>query len=305
MKLWRVGFWLAMLVLTSCIKIGSPPTTKTKKVEKAHQQKQLRSTKTFSRANFEGDLNVILKPLNRGSKIELQGDSRDIPYVATEIKNGELVVSVPNHYPQHGPVTAIVSTSRLNYLAYQGDGDITAKRFNAPEIDLKLYINGNVDFSGKLGLRDLSVTGRNQIKLMGVNSKHLNVSMNGDVDIKIQGLANLERIKYKGDGRLALYWVESPDLEVLGYGRAKVHLAGRAHYLHAVTHDKSELDARYLRIDKAYVKARDNSLIRLVPIRELNALASEHGHIFYYQSPKFKADYMAQNGAILNFVRYK
>ena len=87
----------------------------------------------------------------------------------------------------------------------------------------------------------------------------------------------------------------------MGYGKAKVDLAGVVRFLHVVLHDNSELDGRYLRVQKAYVKAFDTSLIRLQPIKQLNAYAAQNGHIYYYSEPHFKAAYMSEHGAVLDY----
>lgn len=288
---------LASILLSACAKKAPPPpVVKDQKVERVN--------KTFSAVDVDGNINVVLKSLRKGSNVVLQGDSRDLPYVTTEIKDGKVFIMAP-HAPKYGPITAVVSVTQLNHFAFSGDGNVSGKGLRASMMDMQLFINGKVDLSGKLGIRDLSVTGTNKITLKGVSSRNLNISMNGDVDVKMQGVANLQTMKYSGKGKLALHWVDSPDLEVMGFGEAKVHLAGVARYFHAVTHDKSLLDARYLRVEKAYVKARDFSMIRLTPVNEFNAYATEHGRIYYYEIPKAKIDFMAQNGSVLNFVRYK
>ena len=295
---------LLLPFLHSCAKKVAP-TAKIKSKQQYATQTQVRSTQLFYKVDVQGDINLVLNKSRKGSKLILKGDGKDLDLVKTHIRDGQLFINAPSYEPNHSPVTAVLSMPQINRLAYNGDGNISGTNLRASAMDLQLYVNGNVNLSGKLDVRDLSVTGKNNIKLAGVISRHLNVVMNGEVNVKIRGMANIETMKYAGEGELTMYWVKSPDLEILGYGKAKVHLAGEAHYLHAITHDQAVLDAKYLRVGKAYVKARDNSTIRLVPIKELNSLASDHGHIYYYQSPKFKADFMAQNGAVLNFEQFK
>lgn len=308
MNYFKVLLIAAVLIISNgCSKNAMPgKSQKTQKTQKAQTvQNETRSNRLFYEVDVEGDIHVLIKPSKKGSSVVLRGYPDDFPPIITEVHDGRLTIKAPTYPDSAPPVTAVVTVTQLNQLSFKGNGTVNGKNIHGSAMDLQLFINGNVNLSGRMDIRDFTVTGKNNIQLSGVSSKKMNVVMNGDVNVKVKGMTNLETIKYAGSGNLSLYWVNSPDLEVLGFGKAKVHLAGTAHYLHAITHDKSELDARYLRVNKAYVKAKDYSTIRMLPIKELNALASEHGHIYYYQPPKFEAAYMAENGAVLDFELFK
>lgn len=289
------------LFIASCIK-KAPPVSKAPFIK---NQKQVRTTRYFTDVQFDGDLNVIIKRSSKGSSLTLQGDSRDLAFITTKVKDGRVSVDVPDYYLRHGPVLATVYVNKLSRLAFNGNGNIEGKNLRTKSMELQLYINGKVNLSGNLNLREMKITGENKINLKEVSSKKLDIIMNGGSDITMQGVVNLENLKFGGKGKLALHWIDSPDLEVEGHGDVKVYLAGVARYLRAVTRDNSELDARYLRSNKVYVKAFGHSLIRVVSNKELNAFASDHGRINYYQSPRLRAEHMSKNGAILNFVRYR
>lgn len=267
-------------------------------------QTQTRNFKSFSAIKSEGDVNLVLEPSSSKFTVQLQGDPRDFQPTTTTVKNNILFITYPSYLTKHGPITALVSSKQLRMLKYNGNGNISAKHLSTSLLDLDLHVNGNVNLDGKIALRKIVVSGKNKVRLKGISSKWLQVLMHDKVDVKIQGMMNLRHLEFEGSGTLGISWLNSSDLDLIGSGDAKVYLAGKAHYMHAVTDKNVEVDARYLRVTKAYVKARGHSIVRLVPIKELNAFASDHGHIYYYKSPKFKADYMAQNGAILNFSPY-
>jgi hypothetical protein len=268
-------------------------------------QEQVRSNKRFSEIIVNGDVDLVIKPNTRNFTVKLKGDRRELSLIKTTIKNNVLIISRPDYLTKYSTVTVTVASNKLRSLRYNGNGNISAKKLQTSQIDLDLHVNGNVNLAGKINVRQLFVSGKNKVYLKGLSSKSLQVRMHDEVDVKIQGMVNLRHLEFAGSGTLGIHWVNSSDLDLVGSGNAKVHLAGKAHYLHAVVKDNAELDARYLRVNKAYIKASDHSIARLVPIKELNAFASDHGHIYYYQSPQFKAGYMAQNGAILNFARYR
>lgn len=302
MKLFRQLTLTIMIFLGAGCAKKEPASTV---AEKPKVVKQTRVSRSFSDIKFEGDIDVTIEPARRGSKLVLVGDSRDLEKVVSQQNGNKVFVSTIFSAPRHGPIKAIMSSAKLRKLSYEGTGNISGKGLRTSRMDLQLYINGKVDLAGRLDIKRLAVTGKNKVKLSKVTSRDMSIKMNGDADVKIDGMVNLRKMRYQGSGKLAMYWVNTPDLVVEGQGSAKVYLAGVAHYLHATIGGSSELDARYLRVSKSYVKAKDHATVRLVPIKELNAFASDHGHIYYYKSPRFKAEYMAQNGSILNFVRYK
>lgn len=286
--------------LTACIKPqdAPPPPPVLKK------QKQIRITQHFSDLAIEGAINVVLLPKARGGKVEVQGDSRDLAYVFTKLDKHQLTLEVAPNYPKHGPLTAYVANSQLKHLAFHGKGNIVGKHRHGSLKSIVVETDGKVSLSGKSSLEKVVVSGTTKAVIEKLASKRLEVLMNGNADVQMRGFANLEFLKYGGEGQLSLYWVDSQDLTVEGYGAAKVSLAGFTHYLHAETHQRAQLDGRYLRVTKAYVKAHDHSLIRVQPIEGLNAFATDNGNIYYYSSPRYRVDHMAQNGAVLNYSRY-
>lgn len=291
---------VAAFFLTGCTKkITKPQPAPAKKIT------QVRTTRHFSGVEFDGNLDVVIKRSRKGSSLSLNGDSRDLAFIESKVKDGKVTVEIPDHFLRHGPVKATVYVNKLNYFAYNGNGDITGKNINTSNAIMLLYVNGKADFSGYLDLKDLKITGKNTVNMKNVHSKELNIAMNHGSKVVMQGVVNLRTLRFGGEGSLALHWVDSPDLTIEGSGRAKVYLGGIARFLRANTREYAELDVRYLRANKVYVKAHEGSLIRVVSNKELNAYATGQANIYYYQSPRLRAEHMAQSGAVLNFIPYR
>ncbi len=152
MKLLNVScLCLAAIFLTSCAKKISSPA----KPVPAKKITQVRTTRHFSEVEFDGDLNVKIKRARRGSSLSLTGDSRDLAFIESTVKDGKVRVEIPEHYVRHGPVSATVYANKLNYFAYNGNGNISGKGINTSNATLLLYVNGKADFSGNLNLKEL------------------------------------------------------------------------------------------------------------------------------------------------------
>lgn len=287
---------IMMLMLTACGHRNDEPLPK--RVEKT------RKLPYFNRIMVRGATDVVIKQLRRGSNVKVIGDSRSVSRMKTTVANNTLYVQVDERAPVYGPLLVQISTNRLLDLDYVGRGNVFAKNFKTSLVDMHLGAKGNVNLEGKWGLRRLHVEGKGKVRIKGVSSKKLAVVLRGSPEVKLAGVANLSDLRYNGRGQLALFWLDSPDLRVRGYGDATVHLAGTVRFLHVNLHDASEMDGRYLRVNKAYVQTYDRSVARLQPILELNAHASGGSNIYYYNEPHFKAKYMSQNGAILAMYRY-
>jgi hypothetical protein len=282
--------------------LASCATHKIKKPTKpAKRITENRHLADFSNVSIHGEINTVLKRIRRGSGLTIKGDTRDLEHVKTVVKNDRLYIVVEKTYPKHGALFATVSNVQLNSLQFQGVGSISGKNLRTSNMDIVLKSEGSLKLSGKIGLRKFVSIGKNKVNIKGITSRYLEVAMNGKPDIRLEGFANLREVQFAGEGDLSLLWVNSPDLLVTGNGKAKVHLAGVVRELTLNLYGHAEMDGQYLRVKKAYVKTYGESLARLQPIKVLNALASDKSNIYYYNSPEFKAGYMAENGAVLNY----
>jgi len=290
-KAWIVS--VVLLLLGACAKQTNQPVN-------PHMTDQ-RDIGSFSELNIHGKVHVELKNASRGGKVVLHGDSRDLAQVKTQRVDDMLFLTVAKGFPKHGSIRATVYSGHFDAIRFNGKGSINGKGIQGSDMDMIFNSKGMVKLDGDFGVRRLVASNEANIQIKGLKSQQLEIIMNGKPKVKLHGMVRLKNLKYAGDGDLSMYWVDSDDLDIEGFGNAKVHLAGYVRYLNMNLHGKSEMDGQYLRVRKAYIKTFDFSIARLQPIRQLNTMAQDNSNIFYYSSPAFKADYMAENGAVLNF----
>lgn len=293
MRTFRLGITtLMMLLLASCAR---PP-----KVAIDHHKRDVRAIGAFSEVTAHGQVDMVFNRGSRDGQVELFGDSRDLAQVKTERIDDILYLTVPKQLPRYGRIKAVISTKYVNAIRFNGKGNVDGSRISGRDMDLIFNSKGRVRLNGHLDIKRLVATNTADIKINGIESNQMSVIMSGAPSVKLKGFAKLEKLSYGGQGDLSLHWVKSDKLDVEGHGEAKVHLAGTVKFLNTKLYNEAELDGQYLRVAKAYVKTFNHALARLQPIRQLNAIAADESNIFYYNSPKFKADYMMANGAVLN-----
>ena len=98
----------------------------------------------------------------------------------------------------------------------------------------------------------------------------------------------------------SLSWVKTPTLIVRGSNKAFIQLAGIANKLDVELWDFSQLNARYLRARRAFVKTHDNSVAKISTTSHQHLLATDASDIRQYNLPAMKTDFMAMEGAILD-----
>lgn len=129
------------------------------------------------------------------------------------------------------------------------------------------------------------------------------LSVYGSPNVKIDGSVRLCQLVAGEDAKIWMYWVNSIDCYVKAMDGARVCLAGVANTLEVNSFGRAWINTRYLRARRAFIKSYDNSRVDVSAICSLNALASQHSGIYYYQDPRFQAPYMQCAGSVVDMTK--
>jgi hypothetical protein len=130
------------------------------------------------------------------------------------------------------------------------------------------------------------------------------ITMNiyGKPKVSIDGNVRLCELLVGGGTQLSIYWVNSCDFYLRATDNARICLAGIAGTFEADSFGSAWINARYLRATRAFVKSYSNSRIDVRAICSLNALASQHSAIYYYEDPRFQSPYMQCAGSVIGMT---
>lgn len=265
-----------------------------------HNSKKTLQIPAVTRVYVEGKFNVRLHTGYSHPHIVLSGDPRDLAHVVTTIKNDTVHLSLSKTYPRYLSVQADIYGHYLNTFDYHGTGTITGNRLHTSLLDLVIDNKGNTTLSGNLGLRKLELSGDGTTEISGINSPLLMAKFSGKQRIKTSGIVNLSTLDIDNNSWLTLYWVKSKVLTVRGRGQSFIQLAGVVEHLDVELWGTSQFKGRYLRAERAFIKTHNKSVAEVSAVKRQHTLAKDASDIQFFNIPVMKADFMANDGAVLD-----
>lgn len=152
-----------------------------------------------------------------------------------------------------------------------------------------------------VNLASLTVNGNSIVNVTKLHSPDFTLIADNQGEINVKGVVGLKKLVAK-HGVINVYWLDTSSLAVFANGNSQILLGGKVGNLHASCKERSSLNARYLRVNKAYLSSDDSARIDISAREVLEAQAAGHSNIYFYQKPKFIGQYMTDAGSILNVV---
>ncbi len=189
-----------------------------------------------------GSIDVEIQPGDNYS-LQIVDDENIIPYVITEVKNGELQIQYKKGVSISSSHTkVIVTVPFLNSIRTSGSADITSKglitnnqmvdlsssgsgdmslQLNAPAIKITGSGSGDFVVSGQTKDVKCTLTGSNNLDSKDLKAENVDVKITGSADAKVYASVSLRAV-LTGSGSL-LYWGNPslPEVRVTGSGEVK------------------------------------------------------------------------------------
>lgn len=265
-----------------------------------HNIKQTRTLGDFNRVSVQGPVHLDLHTGYKKPYVILSGEAATLAGVKTEVKNHTLFITVSGRQLPSGAVRADVRGHYLNAIDYKGSGDIRGKQLKTSLLDVKLANTGTTQLGGSIGLHHLEVTDSGFTQITGISSRDLDIKFKGNPKVQLTGQAAIHALDINGSGWLSMYWVKSDHLKVRAKKAAKIQLAGTVNRLEVELWGKSQFKGRYLRAQRSFVKTYGHSIAEISSVNHQSSLASNASDIYYYNLPGTRADFMADNGSVLD-----
>lgn len=261
--------------------------------------KETRPLPSFNCVRITGVFNVNLHTGHKRSKVMVRGNPQDLEHVLIKVKNGVLIIRKSRHYRSKGPVELDIYTHYLNSVEYHGKGLIIAHNLHSRMLDLNIDNKGSTSIQGKVTLNKVKIKhGFTEIK--NTYSPCMSLYISGKATVEISGVVNITHIEIAGYSRLRVLWVKSRRLIIRGHGRGIIQLAGVANKIDVELWDHSRYNGRYLRARRAFIKTHNESLAEVSAVAHQHTLATGASDIRFYNLPTMRADFMADNGAVLD-----
>ena len=217
----------------------------------------------YDKIILEGDFDVkTVKTKYRDEPIRMQGDIAFVSRIQAKVVDNTLILRLdPNYnYTIKDPIFITLPFQNIRSFSYKGIGNVVIDELNTPHLDLNLE---------------------------------------GNVDMWIKGNIVLGKINFNNDGKLVIHWVNTTNLCINAKKKGSILLAGIANNLTANINDYAILDASYLKTKTAHIHTSNQAEAKINVTKRLNAFAEDNSTIYYDTLPDFIAKYSHGSGSIL------
>lgn len=288
---------LAILFFLPLIIIGCA-----RKIPPPMPQKRVVTTSKYNAIEVNGDVNVNLHSgYYKHPKITVKGDAKDLKYVEVLVIGNKLVINRKPSKKRFAPVNIEIRAGRFDTFVYNGRGRINAPKLNLPRLAICIDNKGPTNIGGNVGLYKLSLKGKGPVDINGIRSKYLALDLGGEIKARLTGFSRVGKIIASDKAWVSMHWLEDSNLVVRQYNSSYVQLAGVVEKLDAEIYGDSCFKARYLRVDRAFVKTHGTSVAEISAINSQGAVALDASDIRFYNLPVMRADFMGNNGSVLDF----
>jgi len=156
----------------------------------------------------------------------------------------------------------------------------------------------DVSIQGSL-LEYLYLNHASHITLRDVSTPYLLGWIKNSDHIALQGQMALRELDVAQSHEVSVYWINSPLLSVYVKDAQGILLGGIAKVFNATASGNANLDARYLRANRVFIKTTDKAKATVVGLDVLNAMATQQSIIYYYAQPKLLSRSYWNQGTIL------
>lgn len=168
-----------------------------------------RTTSNYERVGLTGAMDVELVKGSEG-RLRIEAEENLIPHILTEVKNGELVISVEKGFNLQpsgkNPVKITVPFESLDGVFLTGSGDIyTSDLIKSDNFETKITGSGNIRLHLQAKEARARLTGSGDMDLRGSAE---------DFNCKITGSGDINAFDFK---------CETVDATVIGSGNLQVH----------------------------------------------------------------------------------
>lgn len=143
------------------------------------------------------------------------------------------------------------------------------------------------------------VSGNARMTFKNVGDAGVNIYLAGNSQTMMTGNILVQSLNVSDNAVLHAYWLNTRNLQISASGLSNIFIAGLVSNLDLYASDSANIDARYLRVDNAFLILKDNADVGVNIKRAQSSMVAPSATLYYYRDPHFRADYLYGNGADL------
>lgn len=164
---------------------------------------EVREVSTFTAISLHGSMDMVVEA-GKKQRVEIFADARDIEFIKTEVKGGELRVKVEKHHHLRDGVRLSITVQDLNEVSVNGSGDIVASGVDSDDFDAEVNGSGDIDLSGKCIQGEYEINGSGDIDAVDMKCETVSIEINGSGDMAISA-SEYFSVDINGSGDVDVY----------------------------------------------------------------------------------------------------
>lgn len=163
---------------------------------------EARDVSDFSQVQIYLGANLALVQGNSES-VRIEADDNLMSYIETDVQNGRLIVSTPDHInlAPSQTIQLYVTFDTLTALEVYGSSAITAEDLDLDELAISFSGSGSTHFTGTVEEQTITIWGQAIINNFDLTSQHVTATISGNgtlevfaedsLDITVAGMGNV------------------------------------------------------------------------------------------------------------------
>ena len=186
-------------------------------------QTEVRNVASFDGVALNSVVDVEVIPGDFNQKIEVIAESNLIPYITTEVKNNQLIVSVQKgksiSSTARNGLKVRIKTNKIRSVSIAGSGDFTSKgKNNVSDLSISIAGSGDVEMNTTSNKVSVSIAGSGDVDLKG-NAQQLAISIVGSGDVDADELKTSSvSVSVNGSGDSEVWAVDKLNVVIGGSG---------------------------------------------------------------------------------------
>lgn len=279
----RLTIACLLLVFTFSFALAQDPTPADQTPGDAEKTVEL---PPFTKILLAGYYNVVITANQRGHSCRFVADSRDLPFLTAEVKDGALTLGESAHlWLDQRKAVVYVSAANIEDITVFGGGDVKLSEKKDGPLSLTLAGDADIQVFGHADALNIEITGRGSVRAEGLSAGATNVSIMGRGDVELADITQSLNLEVMGAGQIDAEQLNVKTLNVTLRASVNALLTGTAEQADINVTAAGILRAADLKVKRAKVVVMGTGTVQLGVTEALQAVVYGHGDITYFGNP--------------------
>lgn len=164
-----------------------------------------------SKVDITGNFKVEIT-CGETNSLKVEAEDNILPLIETKVKDEQLTISTKQKITNLRDVRIILSTHTLTELESDGKSSIIVKGINSDDLELSLDEEGQIEIEGKTDYLRVSLDGEGKILAKELQTKNTYITLFGEGKAELYARKSL-KAKVKGSGSID-YWGDPEEISI-------------------------------------------------------------------------------------------